>query len=154
MKKLLVILGIVLVGFITFEIIYTQATKVDITNNAYQKETLHPETIKQLKDENYENIILPEELDSIQADEQEAIVYFYSPICPHCLETTPVIIPKSKEIDAEVHMFNLLEFEKGWEDYGITKTPTLVYYKQGTERNRFEGAMAETDFLNFLDSND
>ncbi|MNR68338.1 hypothetical protein D3C85_1928340 [compost metagenome] len=40
--------------------------------------------------------------------------------------------------------FNLEEFQDGWNNYKITSTPTLVYYKNGVEVDRIEGGVPES----------
>lgn len=149
MKKMLLILSIVLIGFVSIDI-FSAKSKVNLSDNPYGKDDLHPKTIEQLKNEHYQNIILPNKLDSKIQNNQSVTVYFYSPVCPHCTRITPIIVPMAREMDIDLVLFNLLEFNKGWENYNITKTPTLIHYNQGRELNRIEGAHRKKDFKSWF----
>ncbi|MGG1664280.1 thioredoxin family protein [Brevibacillus sp. NRS-1366] len=119
--------------------------------NPYEKEVLHQETIKQLNDPLYQNIILPKELDKrIQNNNEPLYVYFYSPKCTHCLKATPKLMQVANQLDKEVLMFNLLEFENGWDDYQIEATPTLVTYEKGLESLRLIGDQDSKSYEQFF----
>ena len=60
-------------------------------NNPYGKDSLDPETIDLLDDENYQNIILPEELEKNLADQEDLTVYFFASDCLFCKEATPFL---------------------------------------------------------------
>ena len=49
--------------------------------------------------------------------------------------------------------FNLLEFEEGWNNYGIESTPTIVQYKDGKEVNRIVGYQDEPVFEQWFNEN-
>ncbi|WP_166242468.1 thioredoxin family protein [Paenibacillus turpanensis] len=130
-------------------------------DNPYQKpyNQLNPETVKLLKDENYQNIILPAQLDQKLSNKESGFVYFFAATCPHCRATTPMLSPLANELKVELPKYNLDEFQEGWRKYNIQYTPTLVYFKDGKEVERIEGGYAEdgtgghskqtfTDFLN------
>lgn len=114
-------------------------------NSPYGNKRLHPETVKLLDDPNYQNIILPDELADRLAKKEDLYVYFFSPACPHCKKTTPILVPVAKEFGVDLKMYNVLEFEQGWKDYNIEGTPTLVHFVNGQEKSRVVGAVdAET----------
>ncbi|PMY01138.1 thiol reductase thioredoxin, partial [Pseudomonas sp. MPR-R5A] len=49
------------------------------------------------------------------------------------------VSPLSEDMGVDLLQYNLLEFEEGWDDYGITQTPTIVQYKDGKEVARITG---------------
>ncbi|MEB3100214.1 thioredoxin family protein [Ferviditalea candida] len=139
MKKLLIYLSVIVVLFaVLFVLNRTSTTTADNADNVYgiKASKLHPETREQLDNPNYQNIILPEQLKTELGKKGGLFVYFFSPTCPHCKLTTPVLMPIAKEMNVDVKQFNLLEFPEGWQEYNIEYTPTLVYYKDGKEIKR------------------
>jgi len=151
-KKIIIFGSILLALFaaISFLTSYQQNKKAE--DNPFKKESLHPATIEQLDDPNYQNIILPDELDKKLAKKESVTVYFYSPTCPHCRDTTPVVAPLSKELGIDLKMFNLLEFEEGWDKYNIEATPTIVHYIDGKEVKRIDGYRDEAAFRDWFNS--
>jgi thioredoxin-like negative regulator of GroEL len=140
LKKVALFLGVVIVLFagLAFMTNYQQQQKTE--GNPFKKENLHPATIKQLDDPNYQNIILPDELEKKLKNGESLTVYFYSPTCTHCQKTSPIIVPMAKEMGIDMPLFNLLEFEQGWKDYHIEATPTVIHYENGKETSRIEGS--------------
>ncbi|MEK5058513.1 thioredoxin family protein [Paenibacillus sp. FSL H7-0326] len=102
---------------------------------------LAPATREILEDPNYQNIILPEELDTKISNKESFFTYFFASDCPHCRATTPQLMPIADEAGVDLPQFNLKEFEDGWRDYNIEFTPTLVYFENGVEKDRLEGGM-------------
>ncbi|MGC8227420.1 thioredoxin family protein [Pseudobacillus badius] len=151
MKKIIIFAAVVLVlfGGIVFLTKYQQNQAAK--DNPYGKKELHPETIKQLDDPNYSNLILPDELDKKLKNGEDLFVYFYSPTCSHCKATTPLLMPLAKEKDVDIKQFNLLEFEKEGAPYQIEWTPTLIYFKNGVEQERLVGGQPEEALAQFLD---
>ncbi|MFD0695833.1 thioredoxin family protein [Paenibacillus sp. GCM10027628] len=146
MKKLLIYLGIVVILFGGLYFVNQQSNKsADYPYNPYgvSVSKLHPETVKQLNDPNYQNVILPKDLDQKLKNKESFFQYFYSSTCPHCKVTTPVLVPMEKELGIDVKEFNLQEFNDGWQKYNIESTPTLVYYKNGVEVDRIVGGVPE-----------
>ncbi|MBB6283862.1 thioredoxin family protein [Geobacillus subterraneus] len=152
MKKLLIFGGIIVALFAAIAFVTLYEQKEAAKNNPYQKNELHPATIDQLDDPNYQNIILPDELNKQLADGKSVTVYFYSPTCPHCRRTTPIVVPLTKQLGIDLKLFNLLEFEDGWDAYHIEATPTIVHYENGKETKRMEGYHDEQTFRQWFDS--
>ncbi|RSD29208.1 thioredoxin family protein [Mesobacillus subterraneus] len=146
MKKVIIFLVIIIGLFAALFFLNKAQNEEKVEGNPYGKDTLHPETAKQLDDPNYQNIILPDELDKKIESGEASTVYFYSPTCPHCVRTTPIVSPLSKEMGVDLVQYNLLEFEQGWDDYGIESTPTIVQYKDGKEVDRIVGYQEEPTF--------
>jgi thiol-disulfide isomerase/thioredoxin len=152
MKKI-VIFGAIIVALFTaisFITSYQQQEKAE--GNPFKKEKLHPATIEQLDDPNYQNIILPDELDKKLENKETVTVYFYRSTCPHCKKTTPIVVPLAKEMGIDLKMFNLLEFEEGWDKYKIEGTPTIVHYVNGKEIKRIDGYREEAVFRDWFQS--
>lgn len=102
-----------------------------LKNNPYGKTSLQQSTIDLLDNENYQNIILPEDLEEKIASGDPVMAYMFSPECPHCLNFTPNLIPIANELGVEINQYNLLEFPQGWNDYKVEYTPTLIFFKDG-----------------------
>ncbi|CAM3645610.1 thioredoxin family protein [Mesobacillus zeae] len=153
MKKMIIFLVIV-VGVLAALFFLTKMQNEEKSkDNPYQKTSLRQETVDQLDDPNYQNIIVPGKLDKKIEKGEDVTVYFYSPTCSHCQETTPVVAPLAKEMKVDLLQFNLLEFEDGWNKYGIQETPTIVQYKDGKETNRLIGYQAKATFREWFNEN-
>lgn len=150
MKKIIIFGAIILVLFGALAFITTYQKNEKAEGNVYGKSDLHTATIDQLDDPNYQNIILPDELEKKLENKEDTIVYFFSPTCEHCKVTTPVLMPVADEVGVEINQYNILEYEEGWDQYGITATPTLVHYKDGKEVDRIEGSNSEENFRTLL----
>lgn len=154
MKKVFIFLAVIIVLFAAVGFLTKMQNEEKVAgNNPYGKDTLHPETVKQLDDPNYQNLILPDELDEKLANGEDLTVYFYSPTCPHCQRTTPVVAPLTEEMGINLLQFNLLEFENGWDKYLITETPTIVQYKDGKEAARITGYQEKEVFQDWFNEN-
>ncbi|MEH7884628.1 thioredoxin family protein [Bacillus sp. JJ1609] len=153
MKKVIIFLVIIVGLFAALFFVNKAQNEEKAAGNPFGKEALHPETVKQLEDPNYQNIITPDELEKVIKNGEDATVYFYSPTCPHCVRTTPIVSPLAKEMDVNLVQFNLLEFEEGWNNYGIESTPTIVQYKDGKEVNRIVGYQDEPVFEQWFNEN-
>lgn len=150
MKKI-IIFAVVLIAIFGAIAFITQYQKEQATEgNPYGKDDLDASTIEQLDDPNYQNIVLPEDLQEKLENGEDAVVYFYSPTCPHCQETTPVLMPIADDENVDVLQYNLLEFEQGWTDYKIEYTPTLIYFENGAEKDRLVGSQPESEWTAFL----
>ncbi|HLS09793.1 thioredoxin family protein [Lentibacillus sp.] len=151
-KKMLIILGSIVVLFaaLYFVIDYKNQQAVGDSENPYGKEDLHQATIDQLDDPNYQNQILPDELATKLDNGEDMIVYFYDPTCSHCQELTPRLVPIVEEMDVDMKKLNLLEFQDAWRQYGIESTPTLVYFENGEEVDRVNGAQSNDIFRAFF----
>ena len=57
----------------------------------------------------------------------------------------------AKEQGVTIHQYNLLEFEEGWDKYGIDQTPTLVSYENGKQADVKIGEDSEAGFASFLE---
>ncbi|MEH7381491.1 thioredoxin family protein [Bacillus sp. JJ1533] len=139
MKKIIIFTAIIVVLFGALAYVSTTQNKQKAEGNPYGKDKLDPATLAQLDDPNYGNQILPDELETKLKNGESMTVYFYSPTCSHCQNTTPVIVPMVDEMGLDLKKYNLLEFEEGWKDYGIEYTPTLIHFENGEEVSRLVG---------------
>ncbi|MBT2759465.1 thioredoxin family protein [Mesobacillus foraminis] len=153
MKKVIIFLVIIIGLFAAMFFINKAQNEQKAEGNPYGKDTLHPETVEQLDDPNYQNIITPDNLEKKLDNGEDATVYFYSPTCPHCQRTTPIVAPLAEDMDIDLVQFNLLEYEDGWNQYRIESTPTIVQYKDGKEVNRIVGYNEETAFKSWFNEN-
>ncbi|WP_028547839.1 thioredoxin family protein [Paenibacillus sp. UNC451MF] len=147
MKKLAIYLSILIVLFAAIYVVNQQSDKAKngkYADNPYgvSPDKLNPETVKLLDDPNYQNLIMPAELDKKISNKEDFFLYYFASTCPHCKRTTPVLSPMTKDLNIDVKQFNLEEFKDGWSKYRIQYTPTLIYYKGGKEVERLEGGIA------------
>lgn len=154
MKKVIIFLAIIVVLFAAVGLLTKMQNEEKVSgDNKYQKDSLHPETIAQLDDPNYQNIIIPTDLQAKLKNAEDVTVYFYSPLCSHCLTTTPIVAPLAKEMGIDLVQFNLEEFKDGWNQYRIEETPTIVQYKAGKETARIVGSQTKETFENWFNEN-
>jgi thiol-disulfide isomerase/thioredoxin len=154
MKKLVIFLVVIIGLFAALAIVTNLQNKAKIgDDNPYEKTDLQQATIDIIDDPNYQNIILPEDLEKKLKNKEDVTVYFFASDCPHCKVTTPVLMPLAEEMGVDIVQYNLLEFRQGWDQYAITGTPTIVQFKEGKEVARIEGSREETVFRQWLEEN-
>ncbi|RUL46520.1 MULTISPECIES: co-chaperone YbbN [Lysinibacillus] len=139
MKKLGIIGAVVIVLFIAIILLTNLSNKDKLTDNPYGTDNLRQSTIDLLDNENYQNIILPEALEEKIAAGGPVVAYMFSPECPHCMKMTPSLMPIADEVGVQVDQLNILEYDKGWNEYNIEATPTLIYFNEGKEVSRLVG---------------
>ncbi|SDN60441.1 thioredoxin family protein [Alkalicoccus daliensis] len=151
MKKILIIGGAIIVIFAALIFVTNYQNQQQAEGNPFGLDTLEQETIDQLDDPNYENIILPDELERRLAAGEDATVYFYSGQCQYCNETTPVIVPMAEEMGVDLELYNILEFEQGWNTFAIEGTPTVIHFEDGEEEARVEGGQEPAVYEQFFE---
>ena len=139
MKKLLIIGGVIVAIFALIIVLNNQANKEKLKDNPYGTKNLKQPTIDLLGNENYSNIVLPDELYEKVTSGESVTAYFFSPECPYCMEMTPILMPIAKEKGIHVYQYNMLEFPNESQPYGITSWPTLIHYEDGKEVSRSVG---------------
>src|SRR5690625_2088874 len=151
-NKMLIIVVVILVLFAGLYFVnnYKNDQALEGNENPYGKETLKQETIDQLDDPLYQNIIVPEDLDAKLANGEDITVYYYSPTCVYCQKTTPVVVPIAEELGVDLKKMNLLEFDK-MDYYHIEGTPTIIHYEDGQEVSRIVGEQSEENFRSFFE---
>ncbi|MBY7143052.1 thioredoxin family protein [Virgibacillus sp. NKC19-3] len=152
-KKLFIFGGIIIVLFVALYFVtsYQNNQTVENVDNPYGTTDLEQGTIDQLDDPNYDNQVLPDELSETMDNGEEVTVYFYSPDCSYCQQTTPYLAPLAEDMDVDMKKFNLLEFGQEGMEYGIESTPTLVHYESGEEVARLVGQHPEEEYESFFD---
>lgn len=150
MKKLLIIGGIIVAIFALLIVLNNTSNKNKLADNPYGTNDLKQETIDQLDDENYQNIILPDDLQAKVESGEPVTAYFFSPICVHCKAMTPVLMPIVKDMNVDLVQYNIYEFEQGWEDYKIEATPTMIHFEDGKEVARMVGSQPKEQIETFF----
>lgn len=151
MKKSMIIFAsalVVLVVVLIYVVNYQNSQKT--ADNPYEKNDLQQETIDQLDDPNYQNQILPDELEKQIESGEPTTVYFYSPTCVYCQRTTPRMMPIVNEYDLDVKKMNVLEFEGQMSEYGVQGTPTLIHFENGEEQARLSGEQSVRSLDDFF----
>lgn len=152
MNKIVIFFGIIIILFAAALAIIPNDQKEEQSElNPYGKDNLKPSTVDQLDDPNYQNLILPHELEKKLKNKEDVTVYFYSPECSHCNKTTPVVAPLAEQMGIDLVQYNVLEFKQGWDDYLLESTPTIVHYKKGKEQARIVGYNEEAAFKNWFE---
>lgn len=148
---MLIIVGVIVLLFAGLYFVnnYKNKQAVEDNENPYGKDSLKQETIDQLDDPLYQNIIVPEDLDAKLANGEDITVYYYSPTCVYCQKTTPVVVPIAEELGVDLKKMNLLEFDK-MDYYHIEGTPTIIHYENGEEVSRIVGEQPEENFRSFF----
>lgn len=150
-KKIIIIVALVVVLFAGIVFLNNAKNNQKLSEgNPYDKETLKQSTIDLLGNKLYEDIIVPDVLDKRLLNKETFSVYYFSPECPACKKTTPVVVPLTEEYKIEMVKMNLLEYDKK-DYYNISGTPTIVHYKEGVEVGRISGAAEEEDFREFFE---
>ncbi len=153
MKKLGIIGGIVVALFALIIVLTTMSNNSKLENNPYDTDDLNQSTIDLLDDENYQNIIVPKDLEEKIASGEKTIAYFFSPECVHCKNFTPKLMSVATDVDLQVDQLNVLEYDDAWDQYRITGTPTLIYFENGVEEARLSGDYPEEDIRAFFNAN-
>lgn len=155
-NKMISIIAIVvlLFGGLFFLVDYKNKQAIKNNENPYGKDKLHQETIDQLDDPLYQNQITPDKLKESLDNKEDVTVYFYSPTCVYCQQTTPELVPLAEDLDVDLKKMNLLEFgsQKFKTTYNIKSTPTLVHYKDGKEIDRVTGSQETELFKAFFET--
>ncbi|MCI3923826.1 thioredoxin family protein [Paenibacillus sp. TRM 82003] len=152
-RRLLIYFVVFALLMVALVVVNQQANKAS-SDNVYGLPTskLSPETVALLDNPNYQNIILPEELEQRLQNKDSFFVYFFSSTCPYCMETTPKLKPIAEEAGVELPQFNLDVYNEGYNGYNIIYTPTLVYYENGVEAGRIEGGLVDGSEINTEDT--
>ncbi|RKQ31290.1 thioredoxin family protein [Oceanobacillus halophilus] len=150
-KKMIAIVGFIVVLMIALFFVVQYQNKQALADNPYGTDDLDQATIDQLDDPNYENQILPDELNKKMENGEEVTVYFYSPTCVYCQNTTPYLVPLAEKNGIDMVKYNLLEFGQEARPYAIESTPTLIHYEEGEEVARIVGQRPEEEFQAFFD---
>ncbi|WP_347861224.1 thioredoxin family protein [Salimicrobium sp. PL1-032A] len=156
MKKKMIIFGSVLVVLIiALAVIVNLQNAEKAEGNPYNKseDELKQSTIDQLDDPNYDNQILPDELEEQIESGDPVTVYFYSPECVYCQNTTPYLVPLTEDMGVDMKKMNVLEYESQMMEYQIEATPTVVHFDNGEEQDRIVGQQPEEAFRDFFESN-
>ena len=150
-KKVIIIVSSVVVLFIAliFAVNYKNNQALD-GDNPYGTTDLDQATIDQLGDPLYENQVLPDDLLEQVNSGESTTVYFYSPTCSFCQQTTPYLVPLSEDMDVDLKKLNLLEFGSEAGPFAIQSTPTVVHYENGEEIARLEGQHQEEQYESFF----
>ena len=141
MKKLAIVGSIIVILCIAIVLLTNKSQNdiIEVHDNPYGTDNLHPSTIELLADENYQNIILPDDLQRKIESDEGTYAYFFSPTCQYCKAFTPVLMPIAEEYGVKIDQLNVLEFNLASNTYRIESTPTLIYFENGEEVARIIG---------------
>jgi thioredoxin 1 len=150
-KKMIAIIAVIVVLFGALFFVISYKNDKAMEDNPYGTDDLKQSTIDQLKDPNYGNQILPEELIEKVNNGDGLTVYYYSPECSYCKATTPYLVPLAEDMNVDMKKLNLLEFSRDVPQFGIQSTPTIIHYEDGKEVARLEGQQEEEVYAAFFE---
>lgn len=157
------IIAVVLVAFVGIFIYMNNASNdpEQLSESGYypytdlETDELSGPTIDKLDDEDYHHNQTLDEVNSIveESDGDGEFVYFWSPTCQHCENATPYLMDAFENTDQEVTQLNVDEYDQAWQQYQIEATPTLVYFENGEEADRFAGDPGNSeDYEEFINT--
>ena len=152
MKKLIIIGAVVILLFVGIIVLTNMSNSDKLKDNPYGTEDLEQSTIDLLDDENYQNIILPEDLKKKIESREEVFAYLFSPLCGYCKQFTPKLMPIAEKEGIHIDQLNVLEYESEWTTYKLKATPTLIYFKDGKEVTRIVGDHSKAEIREFFAS--
>ena len=150
MKKLVIIGATVVLLFAAIVVLTNISNSDKMKDNPYDTDNLQQSTIGLLDDENYQNIILPEDLQAKIDSGEGVFAYMFSPECGHCMNFTPKLMAVAEQEDIQIDQLNVLEYGNAGTTYQITQTPTLVYFENGEEVTRLVGDHDEESVRQFF----
>jgi len=151
LKKLFAIAAVIIVIFVLIIVLTNKSNEVKLEDNPYGTKDIGQSTIGLLDNDNYNNIILPDDLKNKIDSGESVTAYFFSPECGYCLEMTPIMMPIADEMNVDVLQYNLLEFNAEAAPYEIEATPTLIHFKDGKETGRTVGLQPEENIRLFFE---
>ena len=152
MKKLVIIGTAVVLLFAAIIVLTNMSNSDKMKDNPYDTDNLQQSTIDLLDDENYQNIILPDDLQAKIDSGEGVFAYMFSPECGYCMQFTPKLMAVAEQEDIQIDQLNVLEYENAWTTYQLQGTPTLIYFENGEEVTRLYGDKDENSIRQFFAS--
>ena len=152
MKKLVIIGAAVVLLFAAIIVLTNMSNSDKMKDNPYDTDNLQQSTIDLLDDENYQNIILPDDLQAKIESGEGVFAYMFSPECGHCMNFTPKLMNVAEQEDIQIDQLNVLEYQNAWTTYQLEYTPTLIYFENGEEVTRLYGDQEEESVRQFFAS--
>ena len=150
MKKLVIIGAAVVLLFAAIIVLTNMSNSDKMKDNPYDTDNLQQSTIDLLDDENYQNIILPDDLQAKIDSGEGVFAYMFSPECGYCMQFTPKLMAVAEQEDIQIDQLNVLEYENAWTTYQLQGTPTLIYFENGEEVTRLYGDKDEESVRQFF----
>jgi len=82
---------------------------------------------------------------------KSAVVLFYMPRCPYCIEFMPRFLELSEKIEMTVAQVDISSYDSDlWEEYHIDAVPTVIAFRQGQVCARADAILHKGLSINFL----
>ena len=117
MKKLAIIGAAVVLLFAAIIVLTNMSNSDKMEDNPYDTDNLQQSTIDLLDDENYQNIILPDDLQAKVESGEGVFAYMFSPECGYCMSFTPKLMTVAEQEDVQIDQLNVLEYQNAWTTY-------------------------------------
>ena len=150
MKKLVIIGAAVVLLFAAIIVLTNMSNSDKMKDNPYDTDNLQQSTIDLLDDKNYQNIILPADLQAKIESGEGVFAYMFSPECGHCMNFTPKLMNVAEQEDIQIDQLNVLEYGNAGTTYNLEGTPTLIYFENGEEVKRLVGDTDEESIRQFF----
>ena len=102
MKKLVIIGAAVVLLFAAIVVLTNISNSDKMKDNPYDTDNLQQSTIGLLDDENYQNIILPEDLQAKIDSGEGVFAYMFSPVCGYCMQFTPKLMAVAEQENIKI----------------------------------------------------
>jgi thiol-disulfide isomerase/thioredoxin len=150
MKKIILLIVIPTLLFVSLAVINNvQKNQTNQANNdaaqrlyATDADQLNPETVKLLKDKNYQTVITKQTLLQKLKNKDDFYVYFFSPTCPHCKRSTAHVNAAFKQVGLNVYQYNVLEDQSAFAEYQFDATPTIIHFQNGVKHDQAIGEIS------------
>lgn len=136
-KKVIVILGVIVIGVITAIFLNYEKGSNSKDNKA--------------KDE-FDNEISIKDLNKLNKNKEDVFVYFYQTNCSYCKKSSPIIDNLDNELNLKLRKINLEKEPKGWKEFMVGGTPTIIKYEKGKEVLRIEGLKEKDEYKNWFEN--
>lgn len=95
-----------------------------------------------------------DELEDMLVTDDNVIIYFYQKDCMACNDfkeiLNKVIVDKNLQVYAVDLNGSDFNYSDLITDYNLTKTPSVIIFKNNNELKRIEGTISEDKFINFI----
>ena len=92
-------------------------------------------------------LINSSEFSGLLQEDKLLVVDFYATWCGPCKKLSPTLDEVSEELGEQVNIVNVDESEDLAMDYGIRSVPTVLFFKNGQQVDKFVGALPKSEIV-------
>lgn len=99
-------------------------------------------------------LITTSEFNEIQKGDDLIVVDFYAEWCPPCKMLGPILEEISnEETSPKIFKVNIEEQKELAEKYAISSLPTVIFFKDGKEVDKFVGLLTKEEIEKYISKN-